>query len=69
MVEVSPAADPLPVALRSVAVVCHGLERLGRVSAKVASLTPLLPSVLLRLHALEGLRRGGTPSKNNNDDK
>lgn len=59
MVEVPPAADPLPVALRPVAVVGHGLERLGRVPAEVAGLPPLLPPVLLRLHALEGLRRGG----------
>ena len=58
MVKVPSAADPLPITLRAIAVVRHGLERLGRVPAEVASLPPLLPPILLRLHALEGLRRG-----------
>lgn len=52
MVEVAPAADPLAVALRPVAVVRHGLERLGGEAAQVACLPPLLAGVLLGLHPL-----------------
>lgn len=57
VVEVSPAADPLPVALRAVAVVRHGLEGLCGVAAQVARLSSLLAPVLFRFHALQRLLR------------